>query len=66
MIESTDHARVHFVGGFTELDNPTEKSMKFRAYKAAVLICTGLVFGIFPGCVEVWILNLATPFLLNQ
>ncbi len=40
--------------------------MKFRAYKAAVLICTGLVFGLLPGCVEVWILNLATPFLLNQ
>ncbi len=39
--------------------------MKVRAYKAAALLCGGLVFGIFPGCVEVWMLNLATPFLLS-
>lgn len=39
--------------------------MKKRAYKAAVLVCTGLVFGILPGCVEVFLLNIATPFLLG-
>lgn len=38
--------------------------MKNRSYKWAALVCTGMVFGLFPGCVEVWILNLATPFLL--
>ena len=40
--------------------------MKNRLYKTAALICGGLVFGILPGCVEVWVLNLATPFLLNR
>jgi hypothetical protein len=32
----------------------------------AVLLCGGMLFGIFPGCVEVWVLNLATPFLLGR
>ncbi len=40
--------------------------MKTRIYKSAALICTGLVFGILPGCVEVYLLNIVTPFLLNQ
>lgn len=40
--------------------------MKSRMLKTATLICCGLMFGILPGCVEVWILNFATPFLLNQ
>lgn len=39
--------------------------MKNRTYKLAVLLCSGMVFGIFPSCVDVFILNLATPFLLN-
>ena len=39
--------------------------MKFRYGKLAVLFCCGTVFGIFPGCVEVWLLNIATPFLLQ-
>lgn len=39
--------------------------MRIRAYKLAALICGGLLFGIFPGCVEVWLLNVATPFLMN-
>ena len=43
-----------------------DDSMRTRAYKTAVLICGGLVFGIIPGCVEVWVLNLALPFLLTQ
>jgi hypothetical protein len=30
------------------------------------LIAVGVVFGILPGCVEVFVLNWATPFLLNQ
>lgn len=38
--------------------------MKMRTYKAAVVLCGGLMFGILPGCVEVFALNLATPFLL--
>ena len=40
--------------------------MKAKMYKTAALICTGLVFGILPGCVETYLLNIATPFLLNQ
>lgn len=38
--------------------------MKRRTFKIVALLCGGMVFGIFPGCVEVWILNVATPFLL--
>lgn len=40
--------------------------MKRRTYKALALICTGMVFGILPGCVEVYLLNIATPFLLTR
>ncbi len=40
--------------------------MKACVYKKAALICSGLIFGILPGCVEVFALNLATPFLLTQ
>ena len=40
--------------------------MKTRPYKFAALMACGFVFGIFPGCVEVFVLNLATPFLLSQ
>ncbi len=39
--------------------------MKRRNLKVVAMLCGGVVFGIFPGCVEVWVLNLATPFLLN-
>ncbi len=38
--------------------------MKMRAYKTAVVLGGGFLFGILPGCVEVFALNLATPFLL--
>ncbi len=37
-----------------------------RMYKWTALVCTGMVFGILPGCAEVWLLNLATPFLLAR
>lgn len=40
--------------------------MKHRTLKLASLMVAGLLFGIFPGCVEVFILNIATPFLLTQ
>lgn len=40
--------------------------MKRRHYKTAVLLCSGILLGILPGCVEVFLLNIATPFLLNQ
>lgn len=40
--------------------------MKTKIYKKAALICTGVLLGILPGCVEVWVLNWATPFLLSQ
>lgn len=40
--------------------------MKARFLKSAAIVLTAMVFGVLPGCVEVWLLNLATPFLLNQ
>ncbi len=40
--------------------------MKTRSLRIAALLVGGLLFGIFPGCVDVFILNLATPFLLTQ
>jgi len=40
--------------------------MKTRIYKKTALICTGVLLGVLPGCVEVWVLNWATPFLLSQ
>lgn len=40
--------------------------MQRRYKKMAALLCGGLVLGIFPGCVEVFLLNIATPFLLTQ
>ncbi|MFQ5413845.1 MAG: hypothetical protein ACE5E6_05245 [Phycisphaerae bacterium] len=40
--------------------------MRKRFYKTAAMLCGGILLGIFPGCVEVYLLNIATPFLLNQ
>lgn len=40
--------------------------MKKRAFRLAALICTGAILGLLPGCVEVWLLNIATPFLFNN
>ncbi len=37
-----------------------------RAYRTFLLIGGGILFGILPGCVEVYLLNIATPFLLNR
>jgi hypothetical protein len=37
--------------------------MKIRAYRFAALCCCGAVLGFLPGCVEVYLLNIATPFL---
>lgn len=30
------------------------------------MVCSGAILGILPGCVELFLLNIATPFLLNQ
>ncbi len=38
--------------------------MKVRFCRFTTLLCTGMMFLLLPGCAEVWILNLATPFLL--
>lgn len=35
-----------------------------RLIRAAALIVAGTIWGILPGCVEVYLLNIATPFLL--
>lgn len=40
--------------------------MRFRFEKAVLIACGGLLMSFLPGCVEVWLLNIATPFLLNQ
>lgn len=40
--------------------------MRRRIFKSVALLTAGLLIGILPGCVEVWLLNIATPFLLNQ
>ena len=40
--------------------------MRKRIFKSVALLTTGAILGILPGCAEVWLLNLATPFLLNQ
>ncbi|MHC5111287.1 MAG: hypothetical protein ACYTHJ_15565 [Planctomycetota bacterium] len=40
--------------------------MQRRVYKLMVLGATGMVFGLFPSCVNKYVLNLATPFLLGQ
>jgi len=37
---------------------------KSRIARGFVLVLTGAVLGLFPGCVEVFLLNIATPFLL--
>ncbi len=37
-----------------------------RAYKYAVVLCTATLLGILPSCAETYLLNIATPFLLNQ
>lgn len=40
--------------------------MKNRTWKYLALAVGGGVIGLFPGCVEVFLLNIATPFLLGQ
>jgi hypothetical protein len=40
--------------------------VKVDLRKAAALMFCGVLFGVLPGCMEVWLLNLATPFLLNR
>ena len=39
--------------------------MTRRAYKVIALLCGGAMLGILPGDCEVFLLNIATPFLLN-
>jgi hypothetical protein len=40
--------------------------MRIRLQKLALVTCGGVLMGFLPGCIEVWLLNIATPFLLNQ
>ena len=40
--------------------------MKTRWCRRLLVFTGAVLLGIFPGCVEVWVLNLATPFLLNR
>ena len=41
--------------------------MKYCSYKKfASLLCGGMLLGILPGCAEVFLLNIATPFLLGR
>ncbi len=40
--------------------------MRQRLARTVTIVVVATLFGILPGCVEVWLLNLATPFLLNQ
>jgi len=40
--------------------------MNVRIRKWVVLVSGGVMFGFLPGCVEVYLLNIATPFLLAQ
>lgn len=35
-----------------------------RLIRVAALVVAGTLWGILPGCVEVYLLNIATPFLL--
>lgn len=41
-------------------------AMKNKVVRTIALLGSGLLFGILPGCVEMYLLNIATPFLLNQ
>lgn len=38
--------------------------MNTRARKWIVVLCGGTLMGLLPGCIEVYLLNIATPFLL--
>jgi len=38
--------------------------MKFITRRWVVVLGGGVLLGILPGCAEVYLLNLATPFLL--
>jgi hypothetical protein len=40
--------------------------MRIRLQKVVIVACGGVLLGLLPGCIEVWLLNIATPFLLNQ
>lgn len=40
--------------------------MRARALRLAAVLAGGVLLGILPGACEVWLLNIATPFLLNQ
>ncbi len=35
-------------------------------YKRLALLCCGGGLVFLPGCVEVWLLNIAVPFLMNN
>lgn len=37
---------------------------KMHIIRVGLLLCSGAFLTLFPGCVEVYLLNLATPFLL--
>lgn len=40
--------------------------MRIRFQKLVLVSCGGVLLGLLPGCVEVWLLNIATPFLFNN
>lgn len=38
-----------------------------KTYRRLVpVLCGGMLLGILPGCIEVFLLNIATPFLLGN
>ena len=37
-----------------------------KLYRQAALLGMGMLFGVLPGCVELILLNIATPFLLAR
>jgi hypothetical protein len=39
--------------------------MKVRAYKMMMIVSSGILLGILPGCLEEVLLNVASPFLLQ-
>lgn len=38
--------------------------MRARTLRIVAMLCGGVLLGILPGACEVWLLNIATPFLL--
>lgn len=39
--------------------------MKNKVVRTIALLGSGFLLGILPGCFEMYLLNIATPFLLN-